>query len=226
MPVYQIPKDKIIFPHPSLANKQGLLGIGGDLSKERIILAYSNGIFPWNNEGSEIRWWCLTPRLVLNPRKLKISKSLQQVIRRMNFTIQYDSAFNELIDGCSGIKRKNQEGTWIHRELKESFTQLFNAGIVHTVEVWRDNCLVGGLYGLSIGKMFCGESMFAKESNMSKVALYYLCQKLTDMEYKLIDCQQDTSHLRSLGAELMNQESFFNFLEDNKQYPIVKQKWR
>ncbi|NOT36952.1 MAG: leucyl/phenylalanyl-tRNA--protein transferase [Saprospiraceae bacterium] len=225
MSVYKIPQDTLIFPHPSLGTRQGLLGIGGDLSIERILLAYSNGIFPWNNEGEEIMWWCLTPRLVLYPKEIKISKSMSTVLGKHNFEIRYDKAFEQVIDECSKISRKAQDGTWIHTQLKKSFIDLNEAGIAHSVEVWKNNEIIGGLYGLGIGRMFCGESMFAKESNMSKVALVHLCEKLINMGYEFIDCQQDTSHLRSLGARLMSKNKFFKFLESNKTVEIAKGKW-
>lgn len=225
MPIYQIPKEKIIFPHPSLATRQGLLGIGGDLNIERILLAYSNGIFPWNNEGEEIMWWCLTPRLVLYPEKIKISKSLKAVLNSNNYRISYDQAFEQVIEECSSITRKSQEGTWIHTDLKIAFKLLHKEGIAHSVEIWKEDKLIGGLYGLGIGKMFCGESMFTKEPNMSKLALYHLCQKLISLQYELIDCQQDTEHLRSMGAELMNKKKFFEFLNENGEFPIQKEIW-
>lgn len=225
MPVFRIPEDKIIFPHPSQATRQGLLGIGGNLSVERIILAYQNGIFPWNIEGEEILWWCLTPRLVLYPEKIKISKSLHSILNKKDYKISYDQAFEQVIEECSMIKRKSQEGTWIHSDLKRIFIQLHQEGLAHSVEVWKNDQLVGGLYGLGIGKMFCGESMFAKESNTSKIALVHLCKKLVEMNYTVIDCQQDTEHLRSMGAELINKKKFFDFLENNKLSKIDERKW-
>jgi leucyl/phenylalanyl-tRNA---protein transferase len=225
VPVFRIPEDKIIFPHPSQATRQGLLGIGGNLSIERILLAYQNGIFPWNNEGEEVLWWCLTPRLILYPPKLKLSKSMKSWMKNYDYQFSFDQSFEEVIESCSQIKRNKQEGTWIHSKLKEIFIELNNLGIAHSVEIKKNNQLVGGLYGIGIGKMFCGESMFAKESNTSKLALYHLCKKLTELDYQFIDCQQDTAHLKSLGAELISKNKFFAMLEENKVQTVENQKW-
>ena len=139
--------------------------------------------------------------------------------------ISFDNSFEEVIEQCSLIKRKKQDGTWIHQKLKDAFVQLHEFGLAHSVEIRRDNQLIGGLYGLGIGKMFCGESMFAKESNTSKLALYHLCQKLLLMGYEFIDCQQDTKHLRSLGAELISKKKFFEMLEENKRNKLIAEKW-
>ncbi|MEP7194983.1 MAG: leucyl/phenylalanyl-tRNA--protein transferase [Saprospiraceae bacterium] len=225
MPVYKIQEDNIVFPHPSLANADGLLGIGGDLSPERLLLAYENGIFPWNNEGEEILWWCLTPRLILRPDKIKISKSLRQLIKNQKLKITFDQSFKEVISNCSLIQRKDQDSSWIHSDYISAFIKLFECGIAHSVEVWKSDKLCGGLYGLLIGNMFCGESMFSNESNMSKIALVQLCSKLKEKNIEIIDCQQETEHLKSLGAELMEKEAFFKFLEKNKNTPQKYQRW-
>ena len=226
MPVFRIPEDNLIFPHPSQASEDGLLGIGGDLSAERLILAYQNGIFPWNNDGEEIHWWCLTPRLILYPEAIKVSKSMKRVLRETTITVSFDQHFLEVMNKCSQIKRKSQMGTWIHDDLKEAFIKLHELGIVHSVEILKDGRLIGGLYGLAIGQMFCGESMFSEEPNMSKLALIKLCEKLVELDFKLIDCQQVTEHLLSMGGELMEKNDFFQFLEKNKLNNISIHSWK
>ncbi|MBK9716884.1 MAG: leucyl/phenylalanyl-tRNA--protein transferase [Saprospiraceae bacterium] len=226
MPVFHIPEDEIIFPHPSQAEPDGLLGIGGDLKISRLLLAYQNGIFPWYSEGEPIMWWCLTPRLILRPQQVVISKSMRSLLRRSFFRVSFDTHFKDVMIACQNISREGQEGTWIHANLISAFCELHEKGLAHSVEVWHNEELVGGLYGLAIGKMFCGESMFAKISNASKFGLICLSQLLVQKGFELIDCQQETPHLKSMGAELMNAEDFFNFLETNKTYKIQPVKWK
>ena len=226
MPVFRIPDNKIVFPHPTLANSDGLLGIGGDHSPERFILAYQNGIFPWSSAGEPISWYCLLPRLILYPSKVNISKSMKVVISRNKFHFTIDQHFKEIMSHCKEIDRKGQKGSWIYNELEESFLELHQLGLAHSIEIWKENVLVGGLYGLAIGKMFCGESMFSKVTNASKFALIVLCQILTDNSFELIDCQQDTNHMKSMGAEIMGTSDFLNFLEKNKLYPQANDFWK
>ncbi len=226
MPVFRLPTSELVFPHPSLADKNGLLAIGGLLSKDSILLAYQNGIFPWNNQDEELLWWCLTPRMVLYPKDIQISKSMRQLLKKEKVVVRLDTNFQEVMEKCAAISRKNQEESWIHSELKRVFVQLFELGFAHSVEVYKDDRLVGGLYGLLIGKMFCGESMFSERSNMSKIALIKLCQKLETLDVDLIDCQQVTAHLQSMGAVTLSKQKFFQYLESNKKNNIKSEHWR
>ncbi|MBK9722414.1 MAG: leucyl/phenylalanyl-tRNA--protein transferase [Saprospiraceae bacterium] len=225
MPVYTIPENQFIFPHPALAQEDGLLGIGGDLQVERILLAYQNGIFPWYSAGEPILWWCITPRLVLYPENISISKSMHSYFNQSKFTLSFDKDFLSVILQCKTSEREGQGGSWIHQEIIDTFLELHAMGIAHSVEVWKDEYLVGGLYGLAIGKIFCGESMFSKTSNASKFALIHLAKFLQKKNFNFIDCQQDTPHLRTMGAELISKKRFFDCLEENKNQPILQEKW-
>ncbi|HMX87659.1 MAG: leucyl/phenylalanyl-tRNA--protein transferase [Saprospiraceae bacterium] len=226
MPVYRLSTDNIDFPHPSQAHESGLLAVGGDLSAERLINAYSNGIFPWNSHGEILQWWSPVPRLLLYPREVHISKSMRSFIRQRNILVTYDNYFSEVLKSCANIERKGQIGTWLHKDLEEALINLHELGLAHSVEVFHHGELVGGLYGISIGRMFCGESMFARESNMSKIALIYLCQLLDKLNYQFIDCQQITPHLVSMGAKPVNADTFFNLLELNKQCSLNPGLWK
>ncbi len=226
MPVYQIPDEHLIFPHPSEANPDGLLGIGADLKPNRLLLAYQNGIFPWYSAGEPIHWWCLTPRLILYPSKIRISKSMRQYLNGLKFQFSYDKDFLSVMLQCKSVSRKDQRGSWIHQDILDAFIELHRLGIAHSVEVWEDKKLVGGLYGLGIGKMFCGESMFANKPNASKFALIQLADLLIQKDYHFIDCQQDTPHLKSMGAELVEKNVFFKMLEENKKYSIHSESWK
>ncbi|MBK7175560.1 MAG: leucyl/phenylalanyl-tRNA--protein transferase [Bacteroidales bacterium] len=208
-----ISKKELNFPDPDEADDSGLLAVGGDLSIERLKLAYSNGIFPWYEEGMPILWWSPDPRMVLFPKKMIISHSLKQVIKKNSFTITFDREFEKVIDECSVTPRKEQEGTWITREMKSAYLRLHEAGFAHSVEAWLDNKLVGGLYGVSLGRAFFGESMFHKETNASKVALFHLVERLMEWEYEIIDAQVYTNHLESLGGELIPRDQYLRMLE-------------
>jgi leucyl/phenylalanyl-tRNA--protein transferase len=201
---------KIEFPDVSAASKEGLLAIGGDLSIDRLILAYQSGIFPWYNEGEPILWWSPNPRFVLLPEKLKVSKSMKQVMRKNNFVVTVNRAFEEVINECSHSKRKDQPGTWITQSMIEAYIDLHHAGFAKSVEVWQNNKLVGGLYGVDLDNgVFCGESMFSKVSNASKLGFITFIQ---NNNYKLIDCQLQTNHLESLGAEEVDRDAFMEYL--------------
>lgn len=226
MPVYQIPDEHFLFPHPSLANADGLIGIGADLHPQRLLLAYQNGIFPWYSAGEPVHWWCLTPRLILFPSKIKIAKSMRPYLKEGRFQYSFDKEFISVMLNCKTVDRKEQKGSWIHQDILDAFMALHEQGFAHSVEVWENAELVGGLYGLALGKMFCGESMFAKKPNASKLALIQLSKFLLANGYNFIDCQQDTSHLRSMGAELVQKSEFFQMLEDNKAYPLNSQSWK
>ena len=204
---------RLLFPDVEKADDDGLLAVGGDLSPERLLLAYKNGIFPWFNEDSMILWWSPDPRMVLFPNKIKISKSMAQVIKSNKFRITWNTQFEEVVNACSAIKRKGQAGTWITPEMKSAYLKLHQMGIAKSIEVWENDNLVGGLYGIDLGNVFCGESMFSRKSNASKIAFISLAKELQQKEYKLIDCQVYTAHLESLGAEEIPRKQFIKILK-------------
>ena len=210
--MYLLSKE-IAFPPVYLADKDGLLAIGGDLSVERLKLAYKSGIFPWFNKGEPIIWYSPDPRMVLFPKNLKISKSMKQIIRKNEFKITFNQNFTEVISNCKNMYRGNQGGTWITNEMQQAYIKLHEKGISKSVEVWQNDELVGGLYGLDLGHIFCGESMFSKVSNTSKLAFIYLVQKLEKQNYKLIDCQVYNNHLASMGASEISRVAFLKFLK-------------
>jgi len=203
--------ERLIFPDPSLAEDDGLLAVGGDLSVDRLLLAYQNGIFPWYNGDTPILWYSPHERFVLFPDELKISKSMRQALRSERFTVTYDRCFDEVIEACSAVERNGQDGTWITDDMKEAYIKLHQAGHAHSVEVWKDGDLVGGLYGVQTGSVFCGESMFSRVSNASKIALISLCQS---GEYSLIDCQVYTEHLESMGARMIGRKEYMAMLQN------------
>ncbi|WOD44854.1 leucyl/phenylalanyl-tRNA--protein transferase [Hwangdonia lutea] len=203
--------NKIWFPNVNEATEDGLLAIGGDLSVERLLHAYKNGIFPWFEAEEPILWWSPHPRFVLFPEKLKVSKSMKQILRNRDYTVTVNKAFKAVITECSKIKRNGQTGTWITNTMIEAYTKLHELGYAKSVEVWRDNNLVAGLYGIDLGNnVFCGESMFTKESNASKAGFITFIQ---NTHYKLIDCQVYTKHLESLGAEEISRDLFLEYLK-------------
>jgi len=208
------PLNRTSFPDVSnaLLEPDGLLAIGGDLSTERLLAAYTHGIFPWYSEGQPILWWSPDPRAVLFPDELKISRSLKKRIRRQDYIISADTAFDEVIRECA-VPRKDGLGTWITTEMNQAYLRLHQEGYAHSVEVRRDNHLVGGLYGISIGQVFFGESMFSRESNASKLAFCFLITQLKIWNYKMIDCQVYSEHLGTLGAHLIPREDFILLLE-------------
>ena len=201
----------IAFPDVSLASKEGILAVGGDLSTERLLLAYKTGIFPWFDHEEPIIWWSPDPRFVLFPKNIKVSKSMKQVLRNSNFEVSVNKDFETVISNCAIMKREGQDGTWISPSMKTAYIELHKLGYAKSVEVWLDNEIVGGLYGIDVGNgVFCGESMFSKVSNASKVALITFVQ---NTNYKLIDCQVYTHHLDSLGAEDISRKEFLTYLK-------------
>ena len=204
--------ERLIFPDPELAEPDGLLAIEGDLSTERLLLAYQNGIFPWYSDDSPILWYSPHERFVLFPDKLKVSKSMRQVLRSGKFIITQNQCVTAVIEACSIVERIGQDGTWITDEMKIAYGLLHKNGYAHSVEVWENGKLVGGFYGVQVGSVFCGESMFSKESNASKTALVWLCQSGL---YNLIDCQVYTDHLESMGAQMISREEYMAMLRDN-----------
>lgn len=212
MPVFRL-SEELIFPSPELAEEDGLLAAGGDLSKDRLLLAYSMGIFPWYSDDSPVLWWSPDPRLVLIPYELKVSRSLRQIIKKGVFTITMDTAFDEVISNCAEISRKGQQGTWITEEMIRAYIGLHRAGHAHSIESWQGGKLAGGLYGIALGKAFFGESMFAIKSNASKVAFVTLIEYLTKLDFSFIDCQMTTEHLKSFGAKEVSRKKFLRMLE-------------
>ncbi len=204
---------EIVFPDEEMAGPDGILAIGGDLSPERLMLAYRSGIFPWYSEGEPIVWYSPEKRMVLTPSDLKISKSMRQVLRRGDFRITWNENFEEVIRQCQAIQRKDQDGTWITNEMLTAFLKLHEQGKAKSVEIWENDELVGGLYGIDLGHIFCGESMFSKVSNASKFAFIHLVQKLEKENYKLIDCQVYNSHLATLGAGEISRKRFMSLLK-------------
>lgn len=208
---FQIDKNKLAFPHPKYADEDGLLAVGGDLSTDRLLLAYEHGIFPWFSEENPILWYAPHQRFVLYPEEFKLSKSLKQFMRNSGFTVKQNTAFQETIANCAAIPRTGQDGTWITDAMQEAYIALHKLGYAHSVETYDQyGELVGGLYGIQIGSVFCGESMFAKTANASKMAFAYLCAK---PNIQLIDCQIHSAHLASLGGRLIPSEQFLALLE-------------
>jgi len=205
---------RIIFPPVHLADGDGLLAIGGDLSRERLLLAYRQGIFPWYNEDEPICWWCPDPRFVLFPQELKISKSMRSVLKNPQFTFSTNTAFTNVIENCKTVNRKGQDGTWISPDVQKAYTMLHEQGYAHSAEAWLDGKLVGGLYGIRLGNIFFGESMFSHASNASKFAFIKYVQQLQEENIQLIDCQVYTEHLESLGAKMIRRESFIKLLRE------------
>lgn len=203
---------RLEFPPVNEANEDGLLAVGGDLSAERLLLAYQNGIFPWFNDDALLLWWSPDPRMVLFPDKIKVSKSMQKVLKNEQFTLTKNNCFEKVVDACAEIARTGEEGTWITPNMKTAYQQLHQQGVAHSYEVWENKKLVGGLYGIDLGHIFCGESMFSTVSNASKFALIEMCKELENKNYRLIDCQVYTKHLDSLGAENISRREFLSHL--------------
>jgi leucyl/phenylalanyl-tRNA---protein transferase len=210
MPLFALDKE-LLFPPPHLSEPDGLLAIGGDLSKERLLLAYRSGIFPWY-EGEYILWWSPDPRFVLFPDELKVSKSMKALLRRNVFRFTINAAFDQVISNCQSIRRKEQAGTWITNDVLDAFNALHKEGYAHSAEVWLNNELVGGLYGVRMGNAFFGESMFSRISNASKYAFICYINQLVQEGVELIDCQVYTEHLESLGARMIAREDFLRLL--------------
>jgi len=205
--------DKPLFPPPHLADDDGLLAVGGDLRMERLLEAYSNGVFPWYSESTPILWWSPDPRLVLFPKELHISRSLKQVIKKGIFTITTDKAFEEVIKNCAVVHRKGSNGTWLTDEMINAYINLYKAGYAHSVESWQEGELAGGLYGVSLGGIFFGESMFAKISDASKAAFVKLVRSLEQWNYTVVDCQVVTGHLIRMGARTISRTQFLRILK-------------
>lgn len=211
MPLFALEKE-LFFPPVELAEPDGLLAVGGDLSTERLLLAYKSGIFPWY-EGKHILWWSPDPRFVLFPRELRISKSMKQLLKKETFRFTTNTAFEQVIANCKTIARRGQESTWITDDVKKAYTLLHKKGHAHSAEAWQNDTLSGGLYGVRMGKVFFGESMFSKVSNASKYAFTKYVELLREEGVELIDCQVYTEHLESLGARMIPREEFVRRLK-------------
>lgn len=223
MPVFRL-SERLTFPSPHFARHDGLLCIGGDLSPARLLLAYQNGIFPWYSGEEPLLWWSPDPRLVIFPGMLKISQSLQKKIRKNFYTITMDQAFDRVIKSCADL-RKNNEGTWLGQEMIAAYGELYKKGYAHSVEAWKDGELVGGLYGISLGGCFFGESMFSTMSDSSKMALAALDHYLVKNEFNLIDCQVRSDHLISLGAVEISRHHFLTIIHGSLEKKNIKGPW-
>jgi len=226
MPIYWLDKDEIAFPHHDYADEYGILAAGGDLSKDRLLFAYQHGIFPWFNPGDPILWWSPDPRFVLFPKELKVAKSMRTYFNNGKFAYSFDKAFDRVMDNCKVSDRKGQTGgSWITPEMKAAYFNLHKEGIAHSVEVWEEGELVGGLYGIAMGKVFFGESMFTTVSNASKFGFIHLVNHLIPQGFELIDCQQETKHLGSLGARAIPRSDFLNLLTELIKSPEPTGRW-
>lgn len=204
---------EIYFPPAEETSPEGIIAVGGDLSPERLLLAYQNGIFPWYDHDEPKLWWCPEERMVLFFENLRITKSMRNILNRNEFKITFNTAFKNVISNCQKSPRKNQDGTWISDEIVEAYCKLHELGYAKSVEVWQNNELVGGLYGIDLGHVFCGESMFSKVSNASKVAFIHLAKQLEMANYRLLDCQVYNSHLESLGCIEIDRDDFLMILK-------------
>jgi leucyl/phenylalanyl-tRNA--protein transferase len=215
----------LYFPSADNAGKTGLLAVGGDLSVDRLLLAYRQGIFPWYNDNEPILWWSPEKRMVVDPKQFKPSKSLRNIINRKLFQVTYNKAFEQVINCCRSIYRPDQDGTWLTKEMVRAYLELHEKGYGKSVEVWQDNRLVGGLYGVDLGVVFCGESMFSSVSNASKVAFTYLVALLKENNYQVLDGQLYNPHLASLGAFEISRADYLRILEKNKPLTAASSKW-
>ena len=226
MPVFSLSASQIDFPSPHLAHPDGLLAIGGDLSVPRLLQAYRMGIFPWYSESEPILWWSPDPRMVLLPQELHIARTLKKTIKQNIFVITADKAFEEVIEHCAAIRQQRNEGTWIVTDMIQAYTKLHQQGFAHSVEAWHNGKLAGGLYGVSLGKCFFGESMFTKMTSASKVAFVTLVNYLEANAFELIDCQVTTDHLKRFGAREISRRRFLKLLEHSLQFPTARGKWQ
>ena len=224
MPVYRLTR-RIAFPPPDHATPDGLLAVGGDLSSERLLLAYQLGIFPWYEEGQPILWWSPDPRLVLDLEDLHITTRLRRTLRKGTFKVTFDTAFAEVIRACAEVPRKGQDGTWITLEMQQAYIGLHQEGYAHSAESWLNGELVGGVYGVSLGRSFFGESMFFRKTDASKVAFATLAQQLKGWGFHMIDAQVTTRHLLTLGAKEIPRRLFLKRLQMSLRFPTLRGKW-
>lgn len=224
MPLFLLSED-LYFPDPSDSLPDGLLALGGELSADRLLLGYEKGIFPWYNPEDPILWWSPDPRCFLFHADLKISKSMRNIRNRKQFKVTFDWAFDQVIRACSVAPRRDQDGTWITNDIIEAYTSLHDLGVAHSVEVWEGEELVGGLYGVSLGNMFFGESMFSNKSNTSKLAFITLSEALHQKGFSGIDCQIMNDHLASMGATDIPRNQFLSLLNESLEQPTLKGSW-
>lgn len=224
MPVFKLTED-LVFPPPQLAGDDGLLAVGGDLSEDRLLLAYQMGIFPWYSPGEPILWWAPSPRLILEPFGFRASRRLARTIRQGVFEVTMDQAFRQVMEACAAIRRQNHEGTWIDQQMVTAYCRLHERGYAHSVECWRDGELAGGLYGVALGVTFFGESMFSRIADSSKVALAALARQLERWDFDMIDCQMKTGHLVRLGAREIPGREFRTRLQQNLLAPTRRGIW-
>ncbi|MDY6823884.1 MAG: leucyl/phenylalanyl-tRNA--protein transferase [Thermodesulfobacteriota bacterium] len=226
MALFFLDENAISFPSPQIADRDGLLAVGGDLNVDRLLAAYRLGIFPWYSEGDPILWWSPDPRLILIPHGIHVSRRLRRTMNKGEFTFTMDTVFEDVITSCANVRRGFREGTWIVDEMIDAYTRLHKAGYAHSVEAWQADRLVGGLYGVAIGSCFFGESMFTTVSNASKAAFVKLTAFLVQNGFAMIDCQVTTPHLVRFGAEEIPREHFLKVLEKCVAQPTLKGKWR
>ena len=225
MPVFELHPSRIEFPDPKHTDESGILAVGGDLQAERLLLAYEMGLFPWFNEDEPPLWWCPDPRMVLYPNELRISKSMRSVLRKNLFRVTADQNFEEVIRNCGAVPRPGQDGTWITEDIVNGYLELHRMGFAHSIEVWSNNTLTGGLYGVSLGKIFFGESMFSVAPNASKLGFIKLVEALKVNDFRLVDCQVHTAHLESLGAEEISRASFLPQLREALTSETIRGSW-
>jgi len=223
MPIFKL-RDEILFPPVDLAAESGILAVGGDLSPRRLLEAYRRGIFPWYSEDDPIIWWSPDPRFVLFPDELNVSRTMRQVLRRGLFRISFDTAFRAVVEGCRSGREK-QPGTWITDDMADAYGKLHALGYAHSVEAWQGDELAGGLYGVSLGRCFFGESMFYTVSNASKAAFIVMVRALMERDFALVDCQVHTAHLASLGARFIGRERYVSLLEEYLKFPTMRGSW-
>lgn len=224
MPIYALPEEHV-FPNPELADASGILAVGGDLHPARVLLGYSIGIFPWYSEGQPILWHSPDPRFVLKPSELHVPRSLKQKLRQRPFELTMDEAFPDVIRACAETPRADQDGTWITEDMEEAYIQLHGLGFAHSVETWEDGELVGGLYGVSLGGVFFGESMYASRSDASKVAFVALCAQLQAWGFELVDSQVHTEHIQRFGAEEIERRAYLDLLEEHLKQDTRQGRW-
>ena len=225
MTVYRIPQDEVIFPHPDDADESGLLGVGGDLRPERLLLGYANGIFPWYSEGQPILWFSPDPRCVLEPAALHIGWSLRKAIKKSGFRVTLDTDFSTVVANCKQTPRPGQQGTWITGDMEQAYGRLHDLGYAHSVEVWEEERLVGGLYGVALGGLFAGESMFSHASNASKTGLIWLVQQLDRWGFSLVDAQVRTDTLARMGAVEIGRAAYLERISSLVQEPSRRGRW-
>jgi leucyl/phenylalanyl-tRNA---protein transferase len=225
MPIFRLTERTTSFPPSHLAEPGGLLAVGGDLSERRLLNAYRNGIFPWFSDNEPILWWCPDPRLVLYPDEIRISRRLSRTIRQKRFRITSDTAFEQVITGCAAARRRNDPGTWIVDDMIQAYCRLHASGYAHSIEAWHDGILTGGLYGISLGGCFFGESMFTRVANASKVALAVLCRHMKNHGFDFIDCQISNAHLIRLGAKEIPRSVFLRNLKKSMERTTIRGRW-